>query len=219
MKKHLFLFLIFVLLMGSSSIAKEEIEPSFIGKDDKFKKSGEISINDYNIVVSDVMTYEEVLLEISRDNNISVENVKDNLLKRSSDIKEEISIKASSNTYRTITKRFQVTSVYKPELKFYCRTSEGGTMWGIKEVININMNRIYNSISKQFTGTIFCNLEDAGTIYYTIDGDFYNFGTTTVDMGGSVSIGVGVSGSTTFSISEASNYYATVWTEGRYKIG
>lgn len=32
---------------------------------------------------------------------------------------------AASSTYRTFTESFTVTKEYKPQLKFYCETSEG----------------------------------------------------------------------------------------------
>ena len=47
------------------------------------------------------------------------------------------------------------------------------------------------SLVKQFDGNVYVNLEANDRIYYSVDGDFYNTGTTSFN--GSVSVGVGES--------------------------
>ena len=79
------------------------------------------------------------------------------------------------------------------------------------------MNRVYNGMSKQFAGTVYYNLEDTTHIYYTIDGDFYDNGSTTV--GFSASVGVGEAASVTFSCSNTSSHYAGFYVATRLKWG
>ena len=73
------------------------------------------------------------------------------------------------------------------------------------------MIRKYNDMTKQFGGTVYTNLEDANSIYYIVNGDFYNNGTTT--GGGGVNIGVGEGVSLNFNLSYSSNEYAYCYAE------
>lgn len=71
-------------------------------------------------------------------------------------------------------------------------------------------------MSKQFSGTVYANLEDASTIFYTVEGFFFNNGTTT--GGGGVSIGVGQSASVNFSVSGSTNHYSYCYVEDRARF-
>ena len=74
------------------------------------------------------------------------------------------------------------------------------------------MNRNDNGLEKQFQGSVYANLENAYTIYYRVDGDFYNAGTTTVSSSGTV--GAGGTG-VTYSVSSSSSLYKVVYYENR----
>ena len=116
-------------------------------------------------------------------------------------------------TYRTLTTNFSVTPFYSPSLRFYCETNEwGGSFRGIKEIKHINMNRDANGLSKTFSGTVQANLEDPNRIFYIVNGDFHNNGTTTFN--GNVSITVGKTGSVGFSASYATSHYKYTYKEG-----
>jgi hypothetical protein len=80
------------------------------------------------------------------------------------------------------------------------------------------MNRAHlgNGISKQYDGTIYTNLESAAKIFWIVNGDFYNNGTTTGS--GGVSIEVGQSATVNFNISYASNHYKYLYKEGAINI-
>lgn len=120
--------------------------------------------------------------------------------------------RAASYTYRTFSSQFTVTSSYKPSVTFYCKTEESGGFRGIVTILTVQMNRSYNGISKQFGGTVYANLEDPNRIYYIVNGDFYNNGTTTVN--GGVNVGVGSSASVKFGVSSSSNHYAYTYKTG-----
>lgn len=172
--------------------------------------SGLISTEDSKTQVSKVMTYDEIVAEIARDCNISrveaARQVKDNTIKTSA-------VKADRPTYRTISATVPVFSNYQPTAKFYCQTSESGSFHGIVQILNVTLNRVYNGTAKQFSGTLYTNLEDANTIYWVLNGDFYNFGTTTVQGGGS--IGVGGFSTLDFGVSYASSWFGTAYYEHR----
>lgn len=175
--------------------------------------------NSENVIVSEVMSFDELANQMAKDMNISIQESINILLSHSNDDRAMM----VASTYRTFTKRLQVVrGVYEPTINFYCETSEGGGHMGILSVLNTNLNRIYTdssnlTVTKQFAGTIFVNLEDANTIYYTIDGDFYNIGKTTVSGGGS--IGVGEYANLSFSVSYESEHYKTYYVADRVKFG
>jgi len=168
----------------------------------KSKFSGESKVG--NTKISKVLTFNQIVEQIAKDNNISkneaASQVKSNFSGNSS-----LSITAERATYRTITETVPIWSNYQPQLAFYCQTSEEDYFHGIVKIMNVSLIRAYNGYSKQFSGTVYTNLEDANSIHWIIDGDFYNNGTTTVSGGGS--IGIGGVATLNFGISYASNWF------------
>ncbi|NRD77370.1 hypothetical protein HPT25_07635 [Bacillus sp. BRMEA1] len=195
-------------------------------------KSGAINLGSPQTQVSKILTFDEVVSAISKDNNISKSEaanlVISNFQKSNGTTKAPASAGTMSNTtasapavqsaqlatYRSLSTTFTVTSVYKPSVNFYCQTDEGGYFRGIVKILNISMNRSYNNTSKQFSGTVYANLEDPNRIYWEVNGDFLNNGTTTISGGGAVNIGVGYSASVNFGVSYQSNEYKYVDTTG-----
>nr|WP_319487417.1 hypothetical protein [uncultured Caproiciproducens sp.] len=178
--------------------------------------SGIIAIGDSKVVISKVLTFDEIVEAIAGDSQISKAQAANQVIsgftnKNSNSLNLTAKAAASRATYRTINSDFTVTSEYKPTMRFYCETSESGSFHGIVKILNVNMIRKYNGMTKQFGGTVYTNLEDANSIFYTVDGDFYNTGTTT--FGGGVSIGVGEGSSVSFNASSSSNFYAYCYVE------
>lgn len=193
--------------------------------------SDTINLEDSQTTVSEVLTFDEVVKAIAKDNNISKKQAADQVVSsfiddsektpltgkfaqstRSAQAMQAAKVAAASATYRNISAEFTVTSTYKATLRFYCQTEEGDYFHAIVKVLNVSMNRNYNGVSKQFGGNVYINLEDPNRIYYVVDGDFYNNGTTT--GGGSLKIGLGEGSSLTFNASNTSNFYAYVYKEG-----
>lgn len=154
---------------------------------------------------SDVYTYDEFVELMSKDLNISIEESK-------KIIGENRTRDGKERTFRNFYATVSVNSVFKPVINFYCDTSEYGNYCGIVKVLNVSLNRK----SKQFDGSLYYNLENANTIYWELNGDFFNNGTTTISGGGSVSVG-GV-GSLQFNVSYSSSHYSYCNKSGRYKI-
>lgn len=121
-----------------------------------------------------------------------------------------------SSTFRTFSDRVDVNDNYRPSVKFYCQTSEGGGFLGIVKILNVGMNRKNNGMTKQFGGTIYTNLENAGTIYWSVDGNFYNNGTTTCS--GGVNVGIDDFASVNFNVSHSTDFYDSCWDEGRIYV-
>ena len=74
----------------------------------------------------------------------------------------------------------------------------------------------FSGLTKQFGGTVYANLEDGGTIYWIVNGDFYNYGTTTTN--GAVDIGLGEYASINFGASNTTNQYAYCYKTGYFII-
>lgn len=214
-------FLVSVLALGFIFMYAQ---PSFANELKSNKAtSGTIDLNDPNTKFSEVLTFDEIVKEIAVDQGISENQAANQLMSsQNSKILESAisplgtsSVSTLAATYRTITQSFTVTSIYKPSVKFYTQTSEGGGYWGIVTILNVGMNRSYNGISKQFGGTVYSNLETAARIFYIVNGDFFNNGTTTVSGGGEVAVGVGASATVNFNLSYSSNFYKYCYVEGR----
>jgi hypothetical protein len=167
--------------------------------------------------MSKVLTFNEIVAAISKDSNISKSEAENQVISgfesQNKNTLTSAIVLAERATYRTFGTPFTVTPEYKPELRFYCETSEGDQFHGIVKILKINMNRKYRNMTKQFGGSVYANLEDANTIFYTVDGDFFNNGTTT--GGGGVNIGLGETGSVNFNVSQSSNHYSYCYLEER----
>ena len=163
----------------------------------------EINNEDSDIQVSAPMSFSEMVNHYMEVNGVSY----DEALK-AFPVRLQKETRASA-TYRTLSVSLTVTSTYRPRIEFYCRTSESGSYWGILSIYSVQLVRSYSGISKQFTGNISVWLRSAYQIEYTINGDFYNNGTTTVSGGGGLDLGIGesVNISLSASMSYQSNHY------------
>lgn len=173
-----------------------------------FDSAQKFSITDDDVIASDPLSYDQLVQRVMLNEQLSKNEAIQFL---------NIGPQQRNGTYfREYTYTVTVTSTYKPAVIFYCQTSEWDTYRGILKVLNTSLRRDYNGSSKQFTGNLYTNLENAYTIYFVLNGDFYNNGSTTYSGGGGIS--VGGSSSVNFSISYASNHYKYLYTTGRYRL-
>ena len=192
----------------------------------------DVNSSDQNTVVSDVLTVNQVVERRADEQGISetqaarsiISNTQNPMVKNSSNAitkglvdttSTAQTVAATSATYRTINTRFTVTSTYKPSLNFYCQTNEGGTSFrAIKKILNVSMNRAHlgTGRSKQFGGDVYTKLEDANRIYWIVNGDFFDNGSTT--GGGSVNLGIDKAVSLEFNASHTSNHYKYIYKTG-----
>lgn len=114
--------------------------------------------------VSSALSYNEIIDEYSKDVE-SPEIVAESFFKDSSINDDE--------AYRTISITLIVSNEYKTTINFYCITSKVEPI-EIKEIVMANLNCKYKDLEKGFNGDLFYNLENSKTIYYSVDGDFYN---------------------------------------------
>lgn len=161
------------------------------------------------------MTFDKVVRDLAEEHDISIQQATQQVIsatEQNPQSRSEVSPYAA--TYRTISQGITVTSTYKPQIKYYCQTSEGGGSFrGILKIMDVSINRIYGGVSKQFSGKVYTNLENANRIFWRMDGDFFNNGT--MSYNGGVEIKVGQSVTVSFGLSGSSNHYKAVYQEGR----
>ena len=170
--------------------------------------------NDPDVVVSEPMTYEEMVSEYAENTGKTYNEAIAELHRETRSMSA-----AKGNAYRKFSVLITVTSSYRPSIDFYCETSEGGNFFNINKIYSVQLNRDYNGISKQFQGTIESWLRSAISIEYIINGDFYNNGTTTTSGGVNLNVGLNELASVSFSVSSAttSNHYKYCY-ESRIKV-
>lgn len=221
MKKNILVSSLVLGLSLSSVVPTFAAEKSNTDGSTQLLKNVESGFIDLSNVenVSGVLTFEEVVNEIAAANNISVEQAAEHVI--SNTVVSETGPRAMSAnatayaaTYRTLSTTLGVTDAYKPSLKYYCQTNESsGSFRSIVKVLNVQIDRSYNGMSKTFTGDIYTNLENGSTIYYSLSGDFWNNGTSTGGM--AVNLGLGDVATVNFSGSYTTDHYEYHFQEGR----
>jgi len=176
-----------------SSLAGSSIPGSSDGL--TFESVIDITKESEDVVISDVLSFDELVEIIAQDKNISIDQAKNEIMasqrKKLSKgnrvlTSSELENMIMAKTYRTIERTIDY---WKPKVRFYVETSEWGSYWGILQIVDSTLIREYLYVSKQFSGTLFVNLESAYMIYYYVNGDFYDNGTTTQTAGFSIGVG------------------------------
>lgn len=121
--------------------------------------------------------------------------------------------------YATVYDTAVITSSYQVRPYFYMQYAwdtpheSSGSPCRISKIQYANLDRNYNGSSKQFSGILYYNLESGKQIFWDLNGDFFNNGTTTVSFGATVS--KGENSSTSFGVSYSSNHYKYIHTSKR----
>jgi hypothetical protein len=199
-----------------------------------------ISTSDSDVMISEPMTYEEIASSMANDEGISIYQAKKRLGKPNYvspsilDIDGQFakpSATAASYTYsyRTLSKSFWISTAvyndYAVKVNYYCYTVQSQQGLAIITTLNASIDRSHScvrlgfggipyvtTISKQFSGTLYYNMENCYTIYMILNCDFFNNGNTTFGTG--LAIGVGESCTISFSVSYSSSWYAYAYKTG-----
>lgn len=182
-----------------------------------FSNSDKINIQKENMDIetskNKILTYDEMFNTMLEDGYTESEIY--SILGGDFSNKNESELKDFS--YTILSKALNVSPDYKPTLKFYIQVDSGHGAYYIYKILNVDMNRQYNSMSKTFEGNIYYNLETNTRIYYSISGDFYNNGTISTTGGGSV--GVGGNGNLHFSVTGTSDHFKYFYDENYVHYG
>ncbi len=176
-----------------------------------FSNSDKLNIQKENMDIetskNKILTYDEMFNTMLEDGYTESEIY--SILGGDFSNKNESELKDFS--YTILSKALNVSPDYKPTLKFYIQVDSSHGAYYIYKILKVDMNRQYNSKSKNFAGNIYYNLETNTKIYYSINGDFYNNGTISTTGGGSV--GIGESGELYFSLTGASSHFKYFYEE------
>lgn len=84
------------------------------------------------------------------------------------------------------------------------------------KILNANIDRKGTKSSKQFGGSLYCHLEDQKTLYWDLNGDFYNSGITTSTLNQNISENNAIK--IDFSVSNSKSHYKYCQQTGRIQI-
>lgn len=210
--------MVFTIILGLFNTA------SFAATNERDIISGEIDLTNLQDILDGSTDYEmkgpftfdELVDEIAKNENIT----RDEALKRLAPEISEFSLLTNhpyaSGMFTTFIVSIQVNSGYRPTVNFYSHmNSINGIPTTFIEVLDVSMNRGYNGISKVFGGNVYINLENANTLFYRVEGDFYNNGTTKVE--GGLKIGLGEESDFTFNAEYSTSHYAYHYSTGRIR--
>lgn len=176
-----------------------------------FSNSDKLNIQKENMDIetskNKILTYDEMFNTMLEDGYTESEIY--SILGGDFSNKNESELKDFS--YTILSKALNVSPDYKPTLKFYIQVDSSHGAYYIYKILKVDMNRQYNSKSKNFAGNIYYNLETNTKIYYSINGDFYNKGT--ISTTGGRSVGIGESGELYFSLTGASSHFKYFYEE------
>ncbi|GIP53595.1 MULTISPECIES: hypothetical protein [Paenibacillus] len=168
-----------------------------------FESDGPVYLGDG--LWAEELTYEEMAQQIAKNRNVSEKYVRSLLSERSSE----------PNYYYThFYQQFEVGDTgWFPQIDFYIKCE--GIYRDFIKVEDLNLIRSYNYISKQFTGKLQAKVEDVKSIYWVINGDFYNNGTTKQSFSGGVS--ASDYATLSFSIESQNNHFGYVYKTGNLR--
>lgn len=157
----------------------------------------------------EIVSYDEMINALSKQENISITET---MLRASNEQKA---------SYLRASRGVDVTNEYNVSVEFYLDVNySGSTPISMNRVVSYTINRnnnLNNFIkSKQFSGDLYVNLEDEKNLFFWIDGDFYDNGTTTFSGGGELKIGE--KGKVTGTVTYASNHYAYCFYDERLTL-
>lgn len=221
MKK--FLSKLGTILLSSCMILGITTTTTFANTDNTSSESGVVTISDADfdtmletgeavylgdMAWAEIVTYDEMVANISENRGLEESDVRLQLTSQNS-----ISERATSY-YVHFYKQFQVGNTgWYPELDIYAECS--GINRSFVGIADLNLIRSYNYVSKQFSGKCEAKVENAKSIYWVVNGDFYNYGTTETTFGGTV--GIGKNATFSASIKNASNYFGYAYQTGYVK--
>jgi hypothetical protein len=189
--------------------------------------SGSIDLNNIDELVKSgaatfkEVTYEEMIGKISDSDGITKEQARslhpNQLGIKNGSRTNSLTAAASSTSLHELLIRQNVTSTYQPAVQIFVYTTGSGSFYqfGAIEQVGLNRKDVDSSTSKQFSGTVKATKQSLTTIWWFIDGDFFNNGTTSGTFTGGASAGIW---SAEASITTETNHYKYWNKSGVYSI-
>ncbi|WEV45021.1 hypothetical protein OZX60_06195 [Streptococcaceae bacterium ESL0687] len=196
-------------LMGCKQVGKEIQESS----DTTVTGSSKSQEGSSQADITPVLTKEQLAAEIAKSEgittNLATEEIGQNINEGNNQAGETL-----EETFRIFSREILVADDYRPRIKFYCQTSEEGESKVINKVFRISFDRNYRGLTKEFNGHIYANLEDPTTIFYILNGDFYDGGITYDSSACNVVLGHG--DDLTFTVQDYNEKFAYKYLEDKF---
>lgn len=216
------LSLLLTIGLGCSNVFASEINLNEVNSN--IEKEGTITVSDSdfdtmiktgepvylgNMTWAKIVTFDEMVTNVAKSKGISELEEKNQLL--SSKLNITSAATEATSFYVHFYEQFQVQNTgWYPQIDIYAECQ--GVYRDFVGISDLNMIRSYNYISKQYTGKLQAKVENSKTIYWVVNGDFYDNGTTSWTFGGSVNIGEYAT--LTGSISGANNLFGYAYKTG-----
>ncbi|WP_342467850.1 hypothetical protein [Bacillus sp. FSL W8-0629] len=151
------------------------------------------------------ISYDQYVKEVSKSRGISKKEVQKSSTNLS---KKQFSTAATKYSMHKMTIVQDVGFLYQPKVQIYAWTYASGSFVQFKYIEDIDLDRYSSLGSKHFAGKVKAKITSPTAIWWYVNGDFYNNGTTNVSISGSGSAAVkGVTVTGSFSVSKSSNHY------------
>lgn len=145
---------------------------------------------------------------ISKSKALSKENTKKEVLTL-----KIRTLRAAYSYYVHFYKQIDVKGYWYQQLDIYAECQ--GNNRDFVGIADLNLNRSYNGVSRQFSGKCEAKVENSKSIYWVVNGDFYANGTTSYSFGGSV--GISRFATLECSVSGSDNHFGYVYSTGYVK--
>ncbi|MBC1499802.1 hypothetical protein HB943_04235 [Listeria weihenstephanensis] len=212
-KGYLAFLLVFGLLIapvyaGATEVSEDDVEQN--------TNLGDVDWNQDEFVTEDgthveTVTYDEMVQAIAKRDNVDESDVTKAITPETGSVRL---LKASPYSYKHLTKEANIGGLWKPKIDVYVQMWSQGSFRQFNKVIDYNLVRSWMGVSKQFSGKFTVKFINKNNIYWSINGDFYDKGTTSTTT--SVTLNVGSLGSINHTVSKASAAYKYVYVYGHF---
>ncbi|GIO86740.1 hypothetical protein J25TS5_36720 [Paenibacillus faecis] len=168
-----------------------------------FESEGPVYLGDG--LWAEALSFDELIHQIAANRNESVEKIRNIFSKSgSSGAVDEI-------FYVHFYQPFEVGNTgWYPQIDVYVKCK--GAYKDFVEIEDLHLRRSYNSGSKSFSGKIRAKMESSQRIYWVINGDFYDNGTTQTSFSGAV--GMDNDATLSFSVENQKGHFGYVYKTG-----
>lgn len=214
MKKNIFMLLIVLtlIIIGGNKVNAETLSIDKMPNDSTTE--GLFYLGDG--VYGEYVSYNEMITNISERDNTTLKEVRNMVPNIDLNSSKSLKVRAggpSSSGYIHLYKDLPVKGGWTPKLDIYVHFTYANKKGReFTKIVDLNLIRSSQNKTKQFSGKLQAKLLDSKNLYWVINGDFHDNGTTSVTFGGSV--GIGKYATANFSTTKTKNHFAYIYRTG-----
>lgn len=169
LKKRLSLFILLILILAVFSAA------AYAGK------GADRPAAPTESHAADLMSFDAMVDRIAEENHITEQKAELLLPESIRADRDEPGIRYMSGKIP-----LDISHEYMPQIEFMCQVSGDGDDYRVISLFNpqLSADSPHTGLSKQFVGTVKMWLRDNNTVEYAVNGDFFDWGKTTVSGAG-----------------------------------